>query len=537
MTKTTPRLIITDPLGRRVVPINKPVVTLGRRTESDVRVTGIGVSRHHADIAADNGTCRLRDLDSKSGTFVNGAKSKAHVLAHGDRIRLGDSNETDIVFLVDEEDSSRERSALSAASELRQIASLLKGLRALGSGRVLEEVLALVLDSAIDVTGAERGFIMLASENGQLEFKLGRGKGRVTLPGRTFDTSRKIPEAVFATGKLRIVADLMDGSTAEQHLGTVALGIRHVLCAPLRPVRYVEKADEHAEDQIIGVLYLDSRAAAALRSHAARTALETLSTEAAVAIENARLYQEELKRAKLDQELKVAAAIQRSLLPISNRSGSFFSTAGTSVPCRSVGGDFFDYVDIADGQFAFILGDVAGKGPPAALLAAAALGMFGAEASHHSRCASLIARLNHGLFRRSIQGRFLTAFYGILSADGSLLYSNAGHNAPFLVTNSGVRRLETGGLPLGVFEDAVFGEEALSLASGDVIVAFSDGVSEALNQAGEEYTDVRLLASVIEHRNRPPQELLDSVLSDLHRFCAGATPSDDVTMVVVRYEG
>ncbi len=537
MSDPNPRLVVTDTHGRRQIPIDKPLITLGRRTESDVRVNFVGVSRHHAEIAVDDGACRLCDCKSKLGTFVNGVRATEHVLAHGDLIRLGESHDTEIVFLIGDEDVSRERTTFSAATELRHMARLLEGLRALGSGRVLDDVLALVLDSAIDVTGAERGFIMLANDEGRLDFKLGRAQGRVTLSGRTFETSRKIPEDVFATGKQRIVEDLMEGSNAGEHMGTIALGIRHVLCTPLRLVHYVEKAEEGAEDKMIGVLYLDSRERGALRSQAARTALETLSSEAAVAIENARLYRAALERAQLDQELKVAAAIQQSLLPASNRRGPFFSTAGTSVPCRSVGGDFFDYVDVQDERFGFILGDVAGKGAPAALLAAAALGMFGVESSYQSRCAPLVSRLNQSLVRRGIPGRFLTAFYAILAADGSLLFSNAGHNAPLLVSPTGVRRLETGGTVLGLFEHATFEEESVALAPGDVIVAFSDGVSEAMNEAAEEYTDERLIAAVHANRGRPPEELLEALLADVHRFCGRATPSDDVTMVVVRYEG
>ena len=434
MSDPGPRLVVTDPQSRRQVPLDKPLTTLGRRTESDVRVNHVGVSRYHAEIAVDDGACRLSDCESKLGMFVNGVRATEHVLAHGDLIRLGEALDTEILFLSGDEDTSRERTTFSAATELRHMSGLLEGLRALGSGRVLDDVLALVLDAALDVTGAERGFIMLADDEGRLDFKLGRGQGRVTLSGRTFQTSRKIPEDVFATGKQRIVEDLMEGSDAGEHLGTIALGIRHVLCTPLRLVHYLEKAEEGVEDKMIGVLYLDSTEKGKLRSQAARTALETLSAEAAVAIENARLYREALERAQLDQELKVAAAIQQSLLLASNRNGSFFSAAGTSVPCRSVGGDFFDYVDVTDEQFGFILGDVAGKGAPAALLAAASLGMFGAESSYQSRCAPLVSRLNQGLVRRGIQGRFLTAFYAILAADGSLLFSNAGHNAPLLVS-------------------------------------------------------------------------------------------------------
>jgi phosphoserine phosphatase RsbU/P len=536
-TDAAPRLMVTDTLGQRIITIDKPALTLGRRSESDVRVQGAGVSRLHAEILTERGVCRLRDCESRFGTFVNDERTTERVLVHGDRIRLGQNDDTDIVFFVGDEAPSHERSAVAAASEIRHMAGLLEGLRALGSGRVVDDVLTLVLDSAIDVTGAERGFIMLANPAGQLEFKLARSRGHITLSGRTFATSRKIPETVFATGEQAIVEDLLDGDLAQLHTGTVALGIRHVLCTPLRLVRYVERADERTDEKIIGVLYLDSRERGALRSSAARAALETLSTEAAVAIENARLYREAIERAKLEQELKVAAAIQQSLLPAAGRSGGFFSAAGASVPCRSVGGDFFDYVDLPTGQFGFILGDVAGKGSPAALLAAALLGMFSAEATYQQNAAPLLTRLNRGLFRRAIEARFLTSFYGMLGPDGSLTYSNGGHNAPMLVGKDGVRRLETGGVVLGLFEHATFDEETLSLSPGDVIVAFSDGVSEAMNEAGDEFTDQRLLASIDAHRSKPPQELLDALLADVRAFCGQATPNDDVTMVIVRYDG
>jgi serine phosphatase RsbU (regulator of sigma subunit)/pSer/pThr/pTyr-binding forkhead associated (FHA) protein len=531
-----PRLLVTDTLGRRMIPIDKPVVTLGRRSETDVRVPGAGVSRVHAEIVVENGLYRLRDCASRFGTYVNGERTTERVLAHGDRIKLGQSDDTDIVFVIGEEAPSQERSSVAAVSEIRHMAGLLEGLRALGSGRVLDDVLRLVIDSAIDVTGAERGFIMLDVE-GQLEFKLARARGHLTLSGKTFATSRKIPETVFATGKESIVEDLLDGDLAQLHTGTVALGIRHVLCTPLRLVRFLERAEERAEEKMIGVLYLDSRERGALRSAQARAALETLSMEAAVAIENARLYREAVGRAQLEQELKVAAAIQQSLLPRASRTGTFFTTAGASVPCRSVGGDFFDYVDLPAGQFGFIVGDVAGKGSPAALLSAALVGMFSAEAMYHNSAAPVLTRLNRGLLRRGVEARFVTTFYAMLSADGSLTYSNGGHNAPVLVGADSVRRLETGGMVLGLFEHAEFDEETVRLQPGDVVVAFSDGVSEALNEAGEEFTDQRLLESINANRGGAPQQLLDGLLADVRAFCGGATASDDVTIVVVRFDG
>jgi serine phosphatase RsbU (regulator of sigma subunit) len=529
---------VTDALGRRIVPIDKPLFTIGRRSETDLRLPGADISRVHAEITLDNGSCIIRDKQSRFGTFVNGERMAEKALAHGDQIRLGQAGDTEIVYFIDDEAPSVEKSAVSAATELRQMAALLDGLRALGSGRVLDDVLALVLDSAIEVTGAERGFIMLANPRDKvLEFKMARSRGKVTLPGKTFETSRKIPEQVFGTGRQTIVEDLLDGDLAQQHTGTVALGIRQVLCTPLRLVRYVERAEQKGADELIGVLYLDSRERGVLKSSSAQSALETLSAEAALAIENARLYREALDKVKFEQELKVAAAIQQSLLPKPHRDGAFFSTAAASIACRAVGGDFFDYVDLPSGQFGFILGDVAGKGAPAALLAAAVLGMFSAEATYQMNAASLITRLNHGLFRRAIESRFLTSFYGMLSPDGEFTYCNAGHNAPVLVSASGVRRLDTGGVVLGLFDHAAFDEETLMLQPGDLIVAFSDGVTEAMNDAGDEFTDERLLACVETNRGKSPDEVLSALLADVRTFCADATQSDDVTAVLVRYMG
>src|SRR6478736_6766668 len=281
------RLEVTDALGRRIIHIDKPVYSIGRRSGNDLQLVGSDVSRDHAEIALDNGNFILRDRGSRYGTYVNGEGITEHQLKHGDLVRLGRSGGAELVFLL--EDSrptpvSSGQHSTSAVDDLHQVAALLEGLRALGSGRVLDDVLALVMDSALEVTGAERGFIMLAGADNELEFKIARGKGRVTLSGQGFETSRKIPEEVFATGQEKMVADLLDGDLANAHMGTVALGIRHVLCTPLKLVRYLDRADLDNEEKRIGVLYLDSREKGALLSRAARASLETLATEAAVAI-------------------------------------------------------------------------------------------------------------------------------------------------------------------------------------------------------------------------------------------------------------
>ena len=529
------RLEVTDALGRRIVPIGKDAFGIGRRETNDLRLAGSEVSRDHAEIVAGSGGFLVRDKQSRYGTYVNDEPVTEHPLVHGDRIRLGRSGGAELVFLLADNVPAQDKATTTAIGDLRQIAALLDGLRALGSGRVLDDVLALVLDSAIEVTGAERGFIMLANAENTLEFKLARGKRQQTLPGTTFATSRKIPEEVFRTGDPRILADLLDGELANVHMGTVALGIRNVQCVPLKLVRYVDKADAVADERRIGVLYLDSREKGSFLSGSTRGALETLATEAAVAIENARLYRETMEKAKMEQEMRIAAEIQQALLPRTGHSGAFFRTAAPSLPCRSIGGDFYDYVDLPTGAFGFALGDVAGKGPPAALLSAMMQGIFAAQAAASDTPCQTIARVNLALYKRGIESRFVTLMYGSLEPDGRLTYCNAGHNPPLVVGPGSVRRLEVGGPIVGLFESAVYQEETVVLAPGDWLIVFSDGVSEAMSVTGEEYGEERILAVAQNQTSVSPADMLQSIFADVRVFTKGAAQSDDITALVLRY--
>ena len=519
-----PRLEVNDTLGRRVVTIEKVPFLIGRRVVSDLHLPSTEVSRDHAEIVSAGDAYVINDRGSRYGTFVNDQEVREQPLAHGDRIRLGRSGGAEIVFLVSGADQPVERST-AVVGDIRQLATLLEGLRALSSARVLDDVLTLVMDAAIGVSGAERGFIMLANPEGQLEFTMARSRDRKTLPGHGFETSRKIPEEVFSTGRPRIEADLLDGDLANQHMGTIALGIRNVLCVPLRLIRYTEDQDTAlADDRRIGVLYLDSREKGTLLSAPTTGALETLANEAAVAIENAKLYKTALEKAKLEQEMQTAADIQQALLPASRRSGEFFEAAAETIPCRSIGGDFFDYIDLPDSGFGFALGDVAGKGPPAALMGAMLLGS--------------LAAVNTALVRRGIQGRFVTLFYAVLFPDGRLTYCNAGHNAPMLVSkDGGVQRLETGGMVIGLFDGTPFEEASVQLQPGDFIVVFSDGVSEAMDAQEEEFGDDRLLESLAAMTATEVEPQLKHVFSSVSTFTAGADQNDDVTAMVVGYRG
>jgi serine phosphatase RsbU (regulator of sigma subunit) len=534
------RLEFTDSSGNpRVVSLEQSPFRIGRSTSNDLSLASAEVSREHARIEWEDDRYVLRDNKSRAGTFVNGDPVEEHSLEPGDRIRVGPTLE--LVFAVGPVAAAHDdqtSSTSTAITGLRQTATLLEGLRALGGARVLDHVLDLVLDSAIDVSGAERGFLMLVSKSGTLEFKSGRRRDKQSLSIAQFQTSRKIPEEVFRTGEIKLIDDLFDSPNAADHEGTIALGIRNVLCAPLTTIQYVENEQAAEADRRIGVLYLDSRERQSFKSTTLRVAMETLANEAAGAIQNARLYRESQEKAKLEQDLQTAHEFQQALLPRSAPDLGFFRAAASMVPCRMIGGDFFEYVRLDNGGFGFTLGDVAGKGAPAGLLGARIQEIFAAHAPTLVEPATTIDRINSTLLNKSLESRFVTMVYGVLYPDGTLCYCNAGHNPPVLMTAGGVRRLETGGLIVGLFDDAEFEEETLQMAKGDLLVLFSDGISEANNVDGEEFGDNGIIASVgRQAEDVEPAVVLTQLFADLHTFTGDELQGDDMTGLILRYDG
>jgi serine phosphatase RsbU (regulator of sigma subunit) len=250
-----------------------------------------------------------------------------------------------------------------------------------------------------------------------------------------------------------------------------------------------------------------------------------------------RIRAEAEANAKEAQELRIAGEIQRALQPDRPHVARAFAAAGAAIACRTIGGDFFDYFDLPGGRLGFVLGDVAGKGPPAALLAAMVQGIFTSHVED-GRPARTVEGVNRVLHHRIVEGRFATAFYAVLSPDGTLVSCNAGNNPPYLVGRDGsVRRLEVGGLPLGPFNDATYGEEETPLRPGDTLVLYSDGVSDAAGSNDEAFGEERLLRCLGPACAMEPEQLIEHVLGEVRRFSADLPQFDDITLLVVRYAG
>lgn len=515
-------LVVVDASGRRSVSVPSGPFVIGRSSDSQLQLNDAHVSRKHAELIADGAAWRIRDLGSRGGTFVNDVKVDAIALKPGDKIRIGD---TELRI------ETGESSALTSGHfDFRQVNALLAGLRALGSGQVLDEVLAIVLDSTLELTGAERGFILLAEPGGQLVQRLARTRGGITLSSA--QTSKRIPDEVFATGVDRIVSDLLDDANAARHGGTLALGIRHVLCTPLKVAQFGSEAHSEGSERRIGVLYLDSREKGYLQNAGV---LHALAAEAAVVIENARLYQEAVQAERAAQELRIASEIQRALLPPDHYASAGVDLVASTTPCRSVGGDLFDYVEREDKEFAFTVADVAGKGTSAALLTAVVQGLLAGESEGKDSPAQVCSRLNRALCRRAVASRFVTVFYGQLGADRTLKYCNAGHNAPFLVTADSLIRLETGGTVVGLFDFSQYDTGETQISSGDLLVIFSDGLTEAVNSADDEFGDDRLAAVLETVRGRSASDALAAVLKAVTDFAGTEPPRDDMTVMVLRF--
>jgi serine phosphatase RsbU (regulator of sigma subunit) len=241
-----------------------------------------------------------------------------------------------------------------------------------------------------------------------------------------------------------------------------------------------------------------------------------------------------LEKARMDDELHVAADIQRTLLPRTHHRGDFFDAVGASRASRAIGGDFFEYCDLPSGAFGLALGDVSGKGPAAALVAAMLQGMFSMEAEQEHSPSLTLSRMNRALLRRRIEPRFSTLMFGVLAPDRRFTYANAGHLPSILVRGNGsVHRLSSGGPILGVFEDAEFPGETWMLEPGDTVVVFSDGVTEAW-RTDEEFGDERLVGVVQANRALEPGALLKVVFAAVREFSGEAVPTDDVTLAILR---
>ncbi len=290
------------------------------------------------------------------------------------------------------------------------------------------------------------------------------------------------------------------------------------------------------KDRVLGVFDLESPALNRFTEEHVKV-LTPLASQVAVAIENAGLYAELKKNElRLQRELKIARDIQHALFPEESPAGPGWAASAHFRPARELGGDLYDFYDMGVGLLGVATGDVAGKGVPAALYAAFASGAVRSRAFERRGPADLMQRVNRALRRRGVEGLFCTLGYALFDfKDETVRVANSGLPYPlhFRAASGACAPLEVGGLPLGAFDGSTYEEAAVSLASGDVFVFHTDGLTDA-RHAGEDYGAARLTRQVEAHAALGAPELGEKILEDLEAFLGGDAPADDVTLIVVK---
>jgi len=548
-----PRLVVVDPNGtRRDVAIANFPFRIGRQAGNELTLRDSRVSRQQAQITDVSGTMVLEDMGSSHGTFVNGEKIVRHDLKVSDQIDFGVPDSYRVIYVgegatIDElvERIEAPAPAEAGARELHHLSVLLDVARSLSSGLSLEDILASVVDAAIAVTRTERGVLLLANPAGQLETAVARNARRGTLRPEEMQVSQGVVKRVASSRRELIVgdtvADAAGAGRMNQGESITRLDLHTVVAIPIDKKPVIEAVDATVaahQSELLGILYLDSRAPSSTFSALDREVVRTLAHEAATLIENARLFAAGRVKARLDHDIEIASKIQLGLLPKELPNLPHVAMAGSTLACYSVGGDCFDVIELDGGRHGFFLGDISGKGIPAALLATLLQGIFYTTASMDIEITSVFSRVNRYLCERAGGDRYATVFYGVLDKTGAFQYVNAGHVPPLIRRNSGaIERLDLASFPVGMFPEAEYESAAVKLEQDDFLVIYTDGVSEAVNVKAEMFEEERLQHVLQEFKGQTVEELAEAIRESVRVFSEGAAQSDDITILVVQYKG
>ncbi len=300
--------------------------------------------------------------------------------------------------------------------------------------------------------------------------------------------------------------------------------IRSLICVPLM-----------VKAELKGVLAVYNKKGSEHFTEDDQRLLAIIAAQSAQVVENARLYETELALRRMNEEVELASQIQVGLLPKEQPQVPGYDIAGRSIPAQVVGGDYFDFIPVDDHRMALCLGDVSGKGLPAALLMANLQATLRGQTLTLDSAQGCIQRCNKLLYRSTSSEKFVTLFYGILDRDRHVLsFTNAGHENPFLFSGGGAARLAEGGVVLSILEEFPYAEASVPFRPGDLLVIYSDGITEAVNPAQELFGEARLAAVLEEHRHASAQELIDRIIGAVRAYAGPASQADDMTLVVVK---
>jgi serine phosphatase RsbU (regulator of sigma subunit) len=380
-----------------------------------------------------------------------------------------------------------------------------------------------VLETALTLTGADRAFLILRSAE-ELDVRLGRDAHGHALS----------PES------LSVPAEVISRALNERHdllSLTLDSAMRDVICVPLVSLGSINAQDTvtiSPKSDTLGLIYLDCHQQTVVPELNLEL-LHTLALEASTVLENAAVLEREREKAVLEQELDLARKIQQNLLPNKFPKDGWLRAAGSSLPSSEVSGDYFDIHQIDPDNWAAVIADVSGKGISSALLASLLQGAFLLGSDLAASLDEVVSKINGFLVDRAQREKYATLFYATIHSTGMMEWVNAGHCAPFVVSARGTtRQLQTTGMPLGLWRNAHYDVERLQLASGDKIVAYSDGITEAENERHESF-EPRLNQFLKQCAPLDAQQIHDKLIAEILKFYQGMKQRDDITALVLEY--
>ena len=553
-------------------PLGRLRITIGRSARNDLCIPDPFASRVHAEVRREGDEYVLQDLGSANGTLYNGATVEGVIhLRAGGRIQIG---ETEIIFddgtynsgmgatmITDNSSASLPEATIALASGDRTTSGLLEAIEGartkpeqiasaatavatsapkikqgdllaliskvgitLLASATLNETLEQIVTLVFEAVPADRCLIMMRDEGSEdLRVAVARLRDRVGEVGE-IRVSRNVLDEVVIRGKSVLTSDAQHDPRFAS--GTMVLqGVRSVLAVPLG-----------VSDKVVGIIYADSPIAEGRFTEDHLKVLTTLASVAAIRVENARLVEARLERERMERELALASEIQQRFQPTAPPHITGYELQGISFPCYEIGGDYYDFIEREDGRLVIALGDVSGKGTSAAILMSSLHAAIHAQAGSHDSLVATISAVNRYLADNIPANRFVTLFYAELDPEsGSMSFLNAGHNPPLIVHAAGtVEQLASGGLPLGIKPDAEYREGRTQLQPGDVLVIYSDGVTEAVSPTGEEFGPTRLYEVVSRNVEASAAGIRDRIESSLTKFAQGTSAADDITLVIVK---
>lgn len=540
-------LVIHCPDGQiRTVPLVGDRLSVGRSSASEISFPEDGgLSRQHFAFEPEGDDWTVQDLGSKNGTFVNNIPLKARlVLRPGDRVTAGhitvvyapeSAGAGPGVVIFDGEDESTSPTAATVVTSLEgalsnqtlalerggpkasaPLQALISAGQELAENRPLAELFPIILDLAIKAVNAHRG-VVLTLEGENLVPRAHKGDG--------FRISTTVRDQVVNKKSSILVRDAQLDDAFKGQLSIVEQKVHTMMAVPLQ-----------TKDRIIGLIYVDSPSVMRVFTKDDLSLLTVMANVAATRLETARLVEVEQAERIMKRDLAQAAEIQKRILPDKAPQIRGLDLAGFNMACRTVGGDYYGFFPYPDGRVALALGDVSGKGMPAALMVMGLQARLEVLAEDPHDLSSLVTRLNKITCANCPSNRFITFFIALANpATGDFAFANAGHNPPIIVRASGeMEMLEGGGPVLGILPIAKYGEQNARLGKGDVLVIYSDGVTEATDRAEEEYGEERLIEIVRQRRAESADAIVNAVTESVSRFAAGAPQADDITLIVAK---